>query len=73
MTDYRRNFIPGGSYFFTVAVASVARTKCNGIRENLGHVRQHPDSATLHPGYSKRRAGHTRRCTIGDAEFCEGF
>ena len=21
MTDYRRNFIPGGSYFFTVALA----------------------------------------------------
>ena len=21
MTDYRRNFVPGGSYFFTVALA----------------------------------------------------
>jgi len=47
MTDYRRNFIPGGSYFFTVALAERSGRLLTGNIDLLrravsGVKREHP-------------------------------
>ena len=47
MTDYRRNFIPGGSYFFTVALAErsgrLLTDNIDLLRRSVSDVkREHP-------------------------------
>ena len=58
MVRYRRNFVPGGTYFFTVTLADrtssalVPGGRCrrthDGFRRAEGLA---PDFASLHPGY----------------------
>ena len=37
MTNYRRSFLPGGTYFFTV---NLENRRSHHLTENIGHLRE---------------------------------
>jgi hypothetical protein len=51
MVRYRRNFVPGGTYFFTVTLADRAPSALLEAALDFVGGGADPDLASLHPGY----------------------